>query len=81
MTVNSTTDKARGNLRPPFDSEAGRAAQAGRKVKRGGSPLTEPTEAVQVVMFARQAARLRELGVNRSEVVRKLLDVWLAEQG
>ena len=75
------TAKALSNLRPPFDSEGGRLAQAGRKVKRGGAPLAEPTEAVQVVVYARQAAKLRELGVNRSEVVRKLLDVWLAEQG
>ena len=76
--MNVMTEAQRANLRPPFDSAAGRAAVAKRKVQRGGVPLAEPTEAVQVVLFARQAAALRALGVNRSELLRELVEGWLA---
>lgn len=75
------TDKRLDNLKPPFDSEAGRAASAARKVKRGGVPLVEPVEKVQVVLYARQADKLRELGVNRSDLLRELLEQWLKAQG
>ena len=70
------SDKKLLNLRP-FNTTSGAAAQAKRKTKSGGVALSEPVEAVQVVMFARQTDALRALGVNRSELIRELVEQWL----
>ena len=57
----------------PFTPE--RAREIARRPRR--NRLLEPAERVQVVLYGRQLVALSERGVNRSALLRRLLDEWL----